>query len=478
MFLSRLGKNAVITTVVNETLVAFRFDRRHQRRILLETPLASFLDGDTATNPLPDVLTNAANSLLILPDYWAGTTAYPFQSRKRSLARSFIQRKLLAEHPETPDIVDYFDFEFSHTGLEDRSVNVLFLQDVRAFQLYDRLAEHDLTPDRVVFPALLWEQKLFKSISEFDIGGTCFVHLLSTECFLYFFFQGRYLFSRRIVLPTPRAEAAEAAGLTMAMDAPDKFSVLTFEINQSLYLFAQKTKAEMDAIHLSAIDPQDTTKLSEALGREVVAYAPGAGASDTLGPVAAFSAADLAPSAHSVNLTHRQRRQQLEWRPVQFIGIAVGLLLVAALAVEAGYLWEKAGINRERMATGRSMSGNTQRQIIQEYSQVLNMMLEDVDRPSARRVLINVGRSMPQNAWITGIDVRTEDGPGVTLAGIIKAGSVQQLKESLSALLENLNRYFEGSRALTLESINFSLDKEHLGLAENTYIFNFEFDLP
>ncbi|MFH1982180.1 MAG: hypothetical protein ABIL58_10055 [Pseudomonadota bacterium] len=492
MFPFKRQKNTVTTVVVNEGLYFIKVDRHKNGHIAFETQLEPFLTGDAIASPLPAALKGATNALLILPDYWVGNVSYPFLSRKRSLAKAFIERKLLSEHPDTPDIVNFFDFEFSTAGLEERTVNVSFLQDARAFQLYNKLSEHILDPTRVLTPALIWEKKLLKSVSEFDIGGTCLVHLLSAECFLYFFFRGRFLFSRRIILPEQRTAPPleDGDGLSMATETetPGKYSVLTFEINQSLYLFAQKTKADMGKIHMAAADPQDAERLSRELGREVIYYKPGSGApkgaktalgvSEFLAPVLSFDAEDLAPAAQELNLTHARLRQLLEWRPVQRVGIAIGALLIVLLSMEGLFLWEKAGVNRNRMAHGRSMSGNTQKQIIQDYNRVLDLLLAEEDRPSPRRVIINVGRSLPENTWITGIEIKSEDTPGVVINGIIRAAKVQQLKETLTKILENLNLYFQGSRSLALEDINFSVDKQSVGQPELMYTFNFGFNLP
>lgn len=486
MFTPKLGTNTVITVVVNETLYFMGLHRRQRARVIFDTPVEVFLSNDSDVTALSSVLKSATNSLMILPDYWAGAVSYPFQSRKKSLGKSFIERKLMSEYPDAPDIVHFFDFEFSHSGLEKRTVNVTFFQDARAFQLYQRLSALKLAPERMLTPALIWEQKLLKSISEFDIGGTCFIHLLSAECFLYFFFQGRFLFSRRIILSEPQPAAETGEKLSMA--APGKFSVLTFEINQSAYLFAQKTKADMGKIHLCTDDPEDSVRLTAALGRDVSHYLPGSldtdgasalpAAAEFLGPVAAFNADDLVPKPRQMNLTHARRRQLLEWQPVQRLATVAGALLLLLVSIEGAYLWQTAGVNRELMAQGRNMSGNTQKKIIQQYSQALELLLAEADRPAPRRIIIDVGKSFPKNAWVTDIVIRTEDNPGVIISGIIRAAKVQLLKETLSALLENLNQYFTGSRALSLEDIDFSVDKQYGTQAESTYAFTIQFELP
>jgi len=89
-----------------------------------------------------------------------------------------------------------------------------------------------------------------------------------------------------------------------------------------------------------------------------------------------------------------------------------------------------------------------------------------------------VGRALPDNAWVTALDIKTEDIPRVVISGIIKADRVITLKETLSKLLENLSAYFQGAQSLSLEDINFSLDQKAMETPDTTYTFNFEFGLP
>ena len=55
----------------------------------------------------------------------------------------------------------------------------------------------------------------------------------------------------------------------MLSDASDGMEALSFEINQSLYMFSQKAKSDLDRIYLICEAPDCRDKLSQALGREV-----------------------------------------------------------------------------------------------------------------------------------------------------------------------------------------------------------------
>ncbi len=399
----------------------------------------------------------------------------------------FIERKLLTEYPDLQDIKHFFDFTFSQTGMENIKVNVFFLQEPRAFKLYQKLSEINLNPARISTPALLWEQKLIKIIPDFDMGGTCLVHLLPLECFLYFFFQGRLLFSRSITVPDFQKEPAEKSS-DLSLESPNKFSVLTYEINQSLHLFSQKTKSDMNKIYLLSSDIGNTQLLSDKLGREVMDFGmdvpnleglqESPGISEYLGPVGSFDTVDLSPSRLHLNLTHSSLKKMLEWKPVQTVGLVVGLILIFFLSMESLFLWKWPHTSRDQMVKNGSLSGINQKQIIRQYGEALDQILAETDCPSPRKVIINIGRSIPDNAWITDMDIETETNPAVSINGIVRVSGADQLKDTFSTLLKNLNRYFRGTRSLSIQNIDFKVDENKVEEGYNNFLFTLKFNLP
>ena len=473
--------------VVNDELFFILFDPHGDAHIFQKISLDQFLNHSLDYAPIETKLRNKTDSLLILPDHWSGNTSYLFQSKRRSLAKMFIERKLLTEHPDLHDIKHFFDFTFSQTDVENLQVNVFFLQDSQAFKLYQKLSEIELNPARISTPALLWEQKLIKIIPDFGIGGTCLVHLLSLECFLYFFFQGHLLFSRSINVPDFQKELDEKPS-DLSLESPNKFSVLTYEINQSLYLFSQKTKSDVDNIYLLSSDIGNTQLLSDNLGREVIDFGidvpdleglqESSSISEYLGPVGSFNTVDLSPSKLHLNLTHSSLKKTLEWKPVQTVGLVVGLLLIFLLAMESLFLWEWPHVTRDQMARNGSMSGINQKQNIQQYSEALDQILAETDRPSPRRVIINVGRSIPDNTWITDMDIEMETNPAVAINGVVRASGADQLKDTFSIFLKNLNRYFRGTRSLSIQNIDFKVDESKVEEGYNNFLFTLKFNLP
>jgi len=487
MIKTELSKKTVAIVVVNNDIYFIFFDPDGDGRISQKISLDQFLDGGPDSVPLSAELSNKTDTLLILPDYWSGNTSYLFQSKRRSLAQTFIERKLLTEYPDLPDIKYFFDFDFSQNSQENLEVYVFYLQEPRAFQLYQKLSEFNLNPVLITTPALLWEQKLVKTIPDFDISGTCLVHLLASECFLYFFFQGRFLFSRSITFPDIQMEPS-ANSTNLSLDSQNKFSMLTYEINQSFYLFSQKLKSDIEKIYLLSSDIENTPRLADSLGREVMDFgyvAPdllglqeSPGISEYMGPMGSFNRADLSPSKQHLNLTNISLKKMLEWKPVQTIGAIVGLILLVLLAMENLFLWEWPLATRDQMVKIRSINGAQQKELARQYSEALDLILAETDRPSPRTVIINIARSIPDNTWITDMDIEMETNPFVVLNATIRASGADQLKDTFATLLENLNRYFQGTRSLGIQDIDFKVEKSKVEHGYNNYPFTLKFYLP
>jgi hypothetical protein len=487
MFKTRSPKNTLVNVVIDKELAFLLFDKNGSGRVLKKVPLEQFLNDSPELEPTLFELRDKTNSLLILPDYWLGTTSYEFQSKKSYLAKAFIERKLSTDYPDLPDAKYFYDFTFSQNNLKSPTLYVYFLQDIRAFKLYQKLSELHLNPAQITTPALIWEQKLSKAIPDFNTEGTCLIHLLYPTCFLYFFFQDRFLFSRNITIPELQVESNDDS-TSLSMESSNSINVMTYEINQSLYLFSQNTKTDMGKIYLLSSDKENAHVLSDSLGREVISFGAdiidqeglkaSSGISEDFGPVEPFHSTDLISSKLHLNLTHTSLKRMLEWKPVQKIGIAVGLILLFLLATESLFLWQWPQIFRGKAIITRSIDGVEQKQLIEQYSETLDLILAETDRPIPRRVITNIGRSIPDNIWITDMDIETETDPGVVMTGIIRASGVDQLKSRLSTLLGNMNQYFQGTRSLGIQDIDFKADKSSKDRTPHQFLFTLKFSLP
>ena len=53
------------------------------------------------------------------------------------------------------------------------------------------------------------------------------------------------------------------------------------------------------------------------------------------------------------------------------------------------------------------------------------------------------------------MDIEVEPVPGAEIKATVTAESPEQFKEVLTAFLDNLNQYFQGSRSLNIQDIDF-----------------------
>jgi hypothetical protein len=467
-------KDATLTTVVNNEEVYFiDFGPAGEWQILHSFSLDLFLNGDPVYGAIPEDLKSKDNVLLIVSDYWFGDASYNFQSKKKPLAEAFLKRKLLADHPDISGITNFFDYTFDKTETGDQRLYVYFLQESKSFQLYNQLTEANLTPREITTPAFLWEQKLKKIVPGFHEGGKGLVHLLPSECFLYFFSNGRYLFSRSIAVPDYENQASEI------------FNVLTYEINQSIYLFSQKTKAEVGQFYLISADKENARDLSEILGREVKDLRdldrwqqPSAEVVRPIGPAGFFNAEDLSPSKEFLRLSHRDLKAELEWRPVQILGITIGLILLFLLGTESLFLWKW---NKQGPAPTNETAIITEtepRQIIYQYNDALDLLLADTEHPPANEVIMEIARSLPDNVLIKELIIDVETNPGVDLQGVIKASGPNSFKNSLSLFIDNLNKHIRGPRPINIQDIDFMIDERNMERESQDYQISLRFALP
>jgi hypothetical protein len=467
-------KNTIITIVNNEDLSFVNPAPSGEVRILDTLSLDQFLNDDMESDPVLEELSNRVNSLLIVPDYWFGNATYKFQSRKKSIIEAFIERKLLAEHPDLPDIKYFFGYIPHQIDQGEKGLYAYFLQEPKSFQLYDQLVKFDLNPHSITTPAFVWGQKLREIIPDFHNGGKGLVHMLSKECLLYFFFRGFFLFSRSIIFPDTQMESSE------------KLDTLTYEINQSFHLFSQKAKAGIDQVYIASSAQSDVRELSDMLGREVKEL-EGPGENRQKAPVIGghfgaaerFSLRDLSPSRKFLSVLHQLQKKELEWKPVQTVGIAVGLLLLLLFGAESFFLWKLPQPSLFPTAKAGIMGETDPRHTIQQYNEALDLLVLESERPSAQDTILKVAKSLPDNFLIKEMTVEVEGAPAVHIKGIVKASGPDELKDSISYLIGSLKKYFQGAHSLSLQNIDVELAKiNNMQQEYQKYLVKFGFNLP
>ncbi len=394
-----------------------------------------FLEDDFNLSSIPAVVRGRENRLLVVPDYWIGQTSLTLQSQKRSIVAPFVERKLASEHPELSDIGLFFDYAFSKEPSERGDIYAFFLQDPLSYQLYQKLATFDMAPIDITIPAYVWGKKLEKLHPELADSGGGLIQKLSSASYLYFYHKGQFLFSRSIQF------SDSAGGDTEALDA------LTYEINQSFYLFSQKEKAELEHIFIHSTRKEDAVELTESLGREVHSLDIGDGddassqaKSEILGPCGAFTPKDLSPARRYPAVAQRDHARDREWRPVQVAGVIVGILLFLLLGGEHFFLlkWSQQAPGRE---TSGIMASQSSREIIQQYNEALDLILQETRRPSSWKTMLDLAGCLPENVRIKNMNLLVANNPTLSLTCVIRAENTAEFRSSLSMLLENIGKY-------------------------------------
>lgn len=438
-------------------------------RLFFQVPLQQLLDDETPLPSLPDWLKGSHKTLCIIPDHWFGSQSFPFQSGKASLIEPFLERKLTAAFPGHQSIRHFFNYRHIGDGIQ-RKLSACYFQEKKSYQLYEALSRLNHTPQHITAPAFLWEDVLQQTADDFDRQGTLLVHLTGPECQLYFYYQGIYQFSRSVMV----------AGADNGLDA------LGYEINQSLYMFSQTAKSELDCIYMSCESDQCREKLAALLGREVIDLKPliDHGASETLDipQLAILSGwlkiSRLHSNAQFFSVMHRHVKQALDWQLVQWVGIVIGVILLIGLAGEHFVLrtMHDRARNEYRALQQRAVIGSSDAGL-SEYPDTLEQVLSR----ARRSMLVDAVHRMPAgfpdqvqlNKLVLAAD--TESSPSLTVAALVQARNADELQVILKQLMAELNGRFQSAQTLTLNDFDIRLNRS--GSARNPNRYQIEFTL-
>ncbi|MBR9986629.1 MAG: hypothetical protein KFF68_12020, partial [Desulfosarcina sp.] len=426
---------ALITLASEETVCFLRLSTDGCFQTLASLPLADFLEGGEEAADLPKAVLQSVNRLLVVPDYWMGSRFDEFQARKTSVITAFIERKLKLEQPTLTQAGDFYHYAVVQDQDHRRQLYTFYLQEEIAYRLYRRLEILGISPLRITTSAQVWQAKLGDRVDDFSRKGVGFIHLGEADCFLYFFFMGQFLFSRNI-------QISDTGG-----DASQIYNLLNYEINQSFYLYSQKTKSAVDSLFMLAPDASAVDQLTELLGREVqglpaLQTAPGIPDEASAFPSCReFTAPDLTRSGEHC-LSYRPLRNELTWRPVQWAGIAVGLVLAVLLTVESGglYLWSES-VDRQ-MIELTSTAAEPPELALQDISQALDEITRELERPSGSGTLMRTLLAMPDGVSVGKISLDVSGTPILKVEAVVDADNPDAFKAVLAVFLNRLNQRF------------------------------------
>lgn len=162
----------------------------------------------------------------------------------------------------------------------------------------------------------------------------------------------------------------------------------------------------MDGILLQADDPAWEQALRDALGLDVAVLPNPAtqGADRLVVPHAPFFSGLLATadarhrSGQFFNVIHRQVKRDLAWRPVQWAGLAVGILPTLMLAGESVLLDYKLQSARAEQQSLRTEMDAAPQDALGEAETALDQVLQTVKRPQCICSVFSSGGAAPLNA--------------------------------------------------------------------------------
>ncbi len=420
--------------------------------------IEEFLSGDKRFKLSPDRASNISIDLLIVPDYWISTKSYKFNSKNRAVIESFIKRKI-------PGSGNFFEYALYHTDSAEQFLRVYFFDEPKFFLVYEKLLSFNIQPGKITSYAFLWQQKL-NTISNFSQAETGFIHLRKDECSLYFYEKGQFVFSRNIKLVS-------------AADISENFDLLTYEINQSLHLFSQQSKKNIDRFYLLSGNKQDASLLSQKLETEVLTAEFSIPEQPTLQknvedstPFACFNFTDLDHSGNLLCIMHKDVKNAEKWETVLKTGVITGIIFCLLMICEAVYI-SKAG--RFQIQNKDIQSSIALEETISNFSEAVDQLSTEITRPDYQNLIIKVIESLPDNIRISEIKIETDPVQQVNLKGVVKASGHSELQDKLSIFLSGLKKNIKSAATLSIDDINIKDFKS--SAIEKFYDFEFSFKL-
>jgi hypothetical protein len=413
----------------------------------------------------------SVNRLLVVPDYWVGSRFDAFQARKKPVITAYIERKLKLELPSLTEAGNFYNYAVVQDPDHRQQLYTFYLQESVAYGLYQRLEALGISPLCITTPAMVWQAKLGEMADGFSRKGVGFIHLGDTDCFLYFFFMGQFLFSRHIQIPDTGGDDTEI------------YNLLNYEINQSFYLYSQKTKNAVDTLFMLAPDASAVDQLTELLGREVQglpALPPDTGIPDetmAFPSCRVFTDRDLTRRGEHC-LSYRPLKNELAWRPVQWAGIAVGLLLTVLLTVESGFLhfWSES-VDRQ-MIELKATAAEPPELALQDISQALDEITQDLVRPSGSGSIMRTLLAMPEGVSVRNIFLDVSGPPMLKIDAVVDARHPEAFKAMLKTFLNQLNQRFDlKNHPLREKDVRIRLDRSQGDGRKPVYQINVGFEI-
>lgn len=456
-----------IVVVHNEGVGWIGCDRSDAGQCLQHLPLQQILDGDLDVNQIPSKMRGNSKTLCIIPDHWFESSSYPFRSKKRSLIEPYIERKIASTYPDKRSIRYLFNYRNIDTKGDGDGLFSYFLHDNEGLRFYSSMEKMELAPRQITSPGFLWESRLASLIPQFKHAGTLLIHIDRQMCQLYFYFNGYFLFSRDVVLS----------------QESDSMETLTFEINQSLYMFSQKSKTDLEHIFLLTEDAAQKEIISQGLGRDIEDITPKVKESGSLVlekfPLmnGLLNPGDLVSPPRFFSVTHRRVKQLLDWRPVQWAGAVVGTLLVFALFGESLFLNSLIHRERDESLLIQQSIAKTTGIGLADYETILVDVLNRSEQPTCADTLQRLLNSLSPAVQVKSLGIAVGEQSDLALDAVVYAKGADHFKDVLAHLVAGLRRNFKRAQDFSIRDINIHMDTATPKESAPSYRITFRLDL-
>jgi len=230
--------------------------------------------------------------------------------------------------------------------------------------------------------------------------------------------------------------------------------------------------------------PQSRINLGRILGRDIIDLQPiAAQTQDTaISPELPMldglhrSQINSAPGFFSI--VHRQVKQAMAWKPVQWAGICIGLIVLVGLSGEHFLL-------RRTLVDAGSDYRTVQQQIIRdapemalsEYSSTLEQMLDMAEQSVLVDTVHQLPAGFPAHVQLKELDLDLESTPRMKISARVHAHDAVELQTVLIRLIDQLKVKLKSAQAMTLNDIDIRLEQPATGITPNRYQIAFQLEL-
>jgi hypothetical protein len=177
---------------------------------------------------------------------------------------------------------------------------------------------------------------------------------------------------------------------------------------------------------------------------------------------------------------HRQLKKALEWRPVQWAGTIIGLVLIVGLIGEHFVLQTMyAKAENEYLSLQQSTIVESSSAELSEYPDTLDQVLNRVRHAMLVDEVHRLPAGFPDQVKLKKLEMIADPelSPMLKVAALVEARDAEALQLILEQLIAQLKGRFESTRNLTLNDFDISLNQSGDGSRLNCYLIDFTLEL-